>query len=584
MRSLLRAIAATVRSWFRLAGGRRARRQPKEAARVAAEAEARRKADEQQRTRLAAEAEARRQAEETARVAAEARRKAEEEERTRLAAEAEARRQAQEAARVAAEARARRKAEEIVRRVSGPRTRAPQHRAPAGRPPSAGQPPPSGHRGPSGHEPGVSRALPIELRLLFDRGDYCHVTLLPRRRSGLPEELTLRTPTGSVDLSALEDEWYQDIAPDDLGALLRNGVVWRDEETGQEWLLPGREVFVLASGTTHRGLVSCPRLVLGLEHAVLCTTPRLPAVEEVLGQSGCHGWTQLLEDDGTPRGWVALRGVVPRDPVPLADSADTLNVLRPLPQVEICLDGGICLGYSSWLAGHPPTIRVYGDPDHTGGVLIDGQEATASDDGCYTAPRWDSPGSHQVWCKGATRAYSLVNREPSSETWAAFSLPSPSDRGGGRIVICGPLVRALTEPNVIGENDAMREIFQVRADNPVLLGSLPWQVAVAHPRSDARGAQCIASAPFSPVWALPAEPLRCNKKHNCVRLIGEPLPPGDSQGAPHGPASHSSFVKWCRLIRDAASKGLAVEPATPATAELWSRYKRYARALLRRSR
>src|SRR5207247_10763902 len=118
--------------------------------------------------------------------------------------------------------------------------------------------------------------------------------------------------------------WYQDIAPDDFGAVLCDGVLWRDEGTGQEWLLSGREVFVLASGTAHRGLVSCARLVIGREHAVLSTTPRLPAVEAVLRQAGCDGWTQHDENDGAPRGWVVLRGVLPRHPVPWTATADIL--------------------------------------------------------------------------------------------------------------------------------------------------------------------------------------------------------------------------------------------------------------------
>jgi hypothetical protein len=361
-------------------------------------------------------------------------------------------------------------------------------------------------------------------------------------------------------------------------------VLWRDESTDQEWLLSGRDIFVLASGTAHRGLVSCPRLMLGREHAVLCTTSRLAAVEAVLQQAGCNGWTQLDENDGALRGWLVLRNVLPHRPVPWTDSADILNVLKPLPEVEIALEGGICLGYTSWLTEHPPAIRVYGDPDDTRAVRIDGQDATASDDGRYTVPGWDSTGAHQVWCNGATRTYSLLRREPPSQAWAAFSLPTPGGRGSGRIAICGPLVRAFTDPEVDGEDAATSEIIQVPPTNPVLLGSLPGQLFVAHSRSDVRGAQCIASSPFAPVWALPAQPLRCDKRENRVRLIGEPLAPGDGSGALNAPALRSSVEQWCSAIRDAGRKGLAVEPATPAVADLWRCYKRYARDLWRRRR
>jgi hypothetical protein len=45
--------------------------------------------------------------------------------------------------------------------------------------------------------------------------------------------------------------------------------------------------------------------------------------------------------------------------------------------------------------------------------------------------------------------------------------------------------------------------------------------------------------------------------------------------------------RWCRVILDASRKGLEVEPASPATQELWRAYKQRARSLwklLRRKR
>ncbi|MEL6812749.1 MAG: hypothetical protein AAFP76_15580, partial [Bacteroidota bacterium] len=98
----------------RLAAEAEAKRIADEQARLAAEAEAKRIADEQ--ARLAAEAEAKRIADEQARLAAEAEAKRiAEEEQARLAAEAEAKRIADEQARLAAEAEAKRIAEEQAR-------------------------------------------------------------------------------------------------------------------------------------------------------------------------------------------------------------------------------------------------------------------------------------------------------------------------------------------------------------------------------------------------------------------------------------------------------------------------------------
>ena len=97
----------------KLAAEEEARRQAEEAAKLAAEEEARRQAEEA--AKLAAEEEARRQAEKAAKLAAEeeARRQAEEAAKAaKAAAEEEARRQAEEAAKAAAEEEARRQAEE----------------------------------------------------------------------------------------------------------------------------------------------------------------------------------------------------------------------------------------------------------------------------------------------------------------------------------------------------------------------------------------------------------------------------------------------------------------------------------------
>ena len=98
----------------RIAEEREAKRKAEEAARIAAEQEAKRKAEEEA-ARLAAEQEAKRKAEEAARLAAEQEAKRKAEEASHLAAEQEAKRKAEEAARLAAEQEARRKTEEAAR-------------------------------------------------------------------------------------------------------------------------------------------------------------------------------------------------------------------------------------------------------------------------------------------------------------------------------------------------------------------------------------------------------------------------------------------------------------------------------------
>jgi len=539
-------------------------RRAEEEARITTEREAQRRAVE----------EAKRRAEEGARTAAERERKAEEEAR-----------RAKEGARIAAEREAqRREAEEAQRR-------APQYRPPTGGFSVPRQPPPTATR--NGPRPGgdeaaaTTRALAIEVRALFDRGGCCRVTLLPKRRAGSPEECAATSINGGgLELVALEEEWYQDVAPEDLGALLRAGTVWASQDTGQEWTLAGREVFVLAGGTTHRGFVSCPRLTLGREHIVLCASTRLAQVEGALQEAGCTNRSVFREEDGAPSGWVLIgdadsarrpQGLVPTSAVPMEEGSDILNVLRPLPEIEISLEGGVPLGYSSWLAGFPPLIRVLGDAQHLEQVLIDGNEATIGEGGGFRAPGWDAPGTHQVWCSNVSRSYSLHHLEQSWHPWPAYVFP-PASGSGDRMAICGPLVRPLAAENVLADATSSFEGGNLLQSNPILLGAVPGQVFIATPRRDVRGAQCFACPPFDAVWALPAQPLLCDKLTNRVLLVARP----GGGTAPDSSATAGPVSQWCRLILDASRKGLSVEPE--AGRVLWTQYKRFARSLWRRIR
>jgi hypothetical protein len=458
----------------------------------------------------------------------------------------------------------------------------PQYRAPTG-------PPPPGKKRSQSRTHGGKRqrttnpgpaAIEVRVRVLFQHGGYCIVSLLPKWLPGLPEELIASSQMGDVELQALQEEWYQDVAPDNLANLLRMGFVWRDPDTGQEWMLSGREVFVLAHGTTHRGFLSCPRLALGRDHVVLCTVGRLSAVGDALRAAGCADWTQLGEDDGAPSGWLVLRKIRPQRPVSLSSDADILNVLRPVPEIEIALEGGIRLAYNSWLLGYPPAIRIYGAPERTVAVLIDGKKATGPEQDGYTAPDWDVEGDHQVSCSITTKSYSLVQCKTIWTYWPAYSFSLRNSGGEDReFQFCGPLVR----PVAINAQLAQRQVTQVPPTNPVLLGACPGEVFSAHRRMEVRGAQCLGLPPFDPLWALPAQPLQCDKRTNRILLVGEPI--AESSGASRQSLKNRpDLERWCRLVLDASRKGLAVEPASPATRRLWRDYKLRARSLWRRLR
>lgn len=464
------------------------------------------------------------------------------------------------------------------------RKRARRYRPPGGGPPAQRPGPRESReytgRGNTGNH---SRASTIDVRLLFQRGGYCSVSLLPKRSSESPEELMVDCRDSSIKLVALEHEWYQDIVPDDLGEILREGIVLADVSTGEEWVLSGREVFVLAHGATHRGFVTCPRLTLGRDHVVLCVTSRLPEVEDALREAGCASWTRLAEDDGVPRGWTVTRGVSPAKAVPLRDDQDILNILRPLPDVEIALEGGIRLAYNSWLHGHPPSIRVYGAPEYTEVVLIDGQEAVRSENQGYTAPGWADLGEHQVWCSNTSASYSIVMSDADWRFWPAYSF-ALSGNPARQFSFCGPLVRPVDHAANSGSDPADAQPIQVPPSNPVLIGARPGEVFIADRRCDIRGARCLCLPPFDPVWALPAQPLHCDKEVSRVLLIGNATGVHELSGHRRSMRRGANIERWFRLILDASRKGLAVQPRDASMDQLWQSYKTAARNLRRRLR
>jgi hypothetical protein len=258
---------------------------------------------------------------------------------------------------------------------------------------------------------------------------------------------------------------------------------------------------------------------------------KLAPVESALQEAGCTKWTKFGEDDGTPPGWILIgdtdhigrpRGIVPTSTVPMEERPDILNVLRPLPEINISLEGGVPLGYSSWLAGFPPAIRIIGDVQHAQKVLIDGKEATIRDGGICCAPGWDEPGPHQVWCSNKSRGYSLIRLERTWDAWPAYTFRLPSSGG---VAICGPLVRPLATDGTFGKSAGTLEAEDVLRSNPLLLGAGPGEVFWAAPRRDVRGAYYFASPPFDPVWALPAEPLLCDKTAHHIVLVGDARAP-----------------------------------------------------------
>src|SRR5262249_2369489 len=154
----------------------------------------------------------------------------------------------------------------------------------------------------------------IEVRLRSRTGGAFAVSLLPRRRDGMPEEIDV---SGAADapltISAFHEDWYQDVDLADLASALRNGTTWYpDRPEGRlQWMRTGRDLYVLAPGAGLSGYVSTPRLTLDEEHVVLCTSELQGQVLALLEQSCDTAPLRIDAADGLPVGWVGFRGIRP---------------------------------------------------------------------------------------------------------------------------------------------------------------------------------------------------------------------------------------------------------------------------------
>jgi hypothetical protein len=378
-------------------------------------------------------------------------------------------------------------------------------------------------------------------------------------------------------LSALREDWYQDVLLPTTGSILREGAEWYAEVDGVQvrWSLSGRNLYVLGTSDDWSGYISTPRLVLGDEHAVLCTEDLLSQAEDLLRQS-CGSVPQRFgKDDGLPEGWFAFRPVVPKEPLPLGSEADILDALRPSPDVQIALRGGIRLQYGQWLAGYPPAIRLYGDIQHADPPVIDGVTAAPGPDGSFSVPGWDNVGEHIISCAGQTKSYSIVDPEDGWEVWPAYAFSA--GRGQRLPAICGALATTTAGSSV------SHPVVLAPESNLLLLGAEPGQVHRCAGRQDVRVPFTAASVPFTPVWALPADPLHTDKRTARVLLVGAPLPPVTLRSSGRQPKG-ANVSQWCNAILDCSRKGLSVEPASPQNLEAWRAYRDLARHIWRASR
>lgn len=436
---------------------------------------------------------------------------------------------------------------------------------------------PSKERQASGKE--RERALGIDVRARLERGGFCRVSLLPRRGRSLPEEIVITGTGGDRELSAMQEEWYQDVEPEGLGGLLENGVAWSGVIAGAgtvRWSLSGREIYVLAPREELSGFLLAPRLLLGENHIVLCKADRLAEVRDALQAAGAEGPVALEWSAGASRGWAALGAVRPTIPVTPSGNGEIFDALRPIPNARIELGGGIRIARSTWLAGFPPVIRILGDTTSAGTVYIDGVASTPDGAGVHEVAGWDSLGEHGVTCLCGTRTYRIAAGLEAWQPWDAYtwSTGDASSQQGRRPAVCGLLV----QPPL--ERRSESRLFTTGTSNALLIGPVPGQVYACENRLDLRARTCAGYPHFEPVWALPSNPLHCDKSSTRVLRVGSAIPfPADAKR--RNRTQEQSLLAWARAVLDAARKGLLVEPGDEDTAALWLEYQRVARVIWR---
>jgi len=405
-------------------------------------------------------------------------------------------------------------------------------------------------------------SLEVRLQLMISRAGDVHAGFLFRRPDGFPASLAIKVRSQQVCLSAYGDGWYAAEVPDQsfIAEALAQGFIASERVNGTartSWMLStGREIYVTAPQLGLGGYHFSARLSLGRTQFVVLREHLQQQAVEILTEA-CGKQVQRFAQDHAPLpGWAVLGPVLPLKPLAQRQGEETMNVLWPLPELSILLEGGLCLRGAEWLEGFPPRVTVAGSIPEGERVLIDAVAASADSSGAYKTPDCDSVGDHTIWCAGISRSYSISHAPQLWEPWRAHD-----QRKGS---VCGAL------SNYQAGNPEAR-LVTVPCSNNALIGAEPGQVYTG----TGQGGECTGIVPFAPVWALPANPFQCRKNAARILLLA-PIPVARGTASRLNPRA---VKPWCRAILDCKRKGLKLE--SPDDAALWDGYVRAARAAWR---
>jgi hypothetical protein len=404
--------------------------------------------------------------------------------------------------------------------------------------------------------------------LLFERSGHFRIGLLPQRDADFPEEIVLGQGDNKYIVSAVHDNWYEDVFPENLSDLLSVGIAWEgcyESEVLGYWSLSGRDIYVLAKGSDLNGSVQTTRLKIGRNHVVLCRNLLFPEVEPILHRTGCENFTTMTDPYGALAGWTVIRDVVPTNVLRIDNGPEILSILQPEPELEIEFQGGIYLQQSTWLRGFPPYIRVSGTIGPEIEVFIDGNKAIVGADSSFWSQEYDTVGEHRVSIPAGniSRTYRIYE---SNESWAPWDAHSLS-----HIHICGPLLLSW-------DTEDTPRIVVVPSCNSLILGAKPGDIAWCSLIPGSKQVSCVT---FHPVWALPRDVFRCEKKTTNILLL-DARSLTQVQRYQFTGKDAGRILAWSAAILNASRKGLSVESSDEHAVVLWREYRKYARSLWKR--
>lgn len=128
--------------------------------------------------------------------------------------------------------------------------------------------------------------------------------------------------------------------------------------------------------------------------------------------------------------------------------------------------------------------------------------------------------------------------------------------------------------------------YQVRvpASNPILVGSREGEIVYCHVRDGVRSDTLLAMVPFAPVWALPCDPARADKRRARVVRLNSAEPVSVTERGTAGGNELSTSNAWVATINAARRKKLQLDDQSKEAKELWRHYCATAKQLWRRAR